>query len=464
MAEFKMPSLGADMEEGTLYDWRVKPGDRVQRGDVVASVETDKGVIDIEVFEEGVVQQILVAEGTCVPVGTVLALILMDGEEVPERVAATAVPLTEPHPMDQRPLILPPAATPAHNGNGGRVRISPVARKRAAELGLDLAQLKGTGAEGAITLTDVEQAAAPPSSPPPPEVERVRVSPVARRMAADLGVDLAGVQGTGPHGTISRADVEQAAAAMIRQQAAAQPQAEPPTPTPPRPAKVEEAAGFQAGMRRAIAAAMSRANRDIPHYYLETRLDMSRALQWLEVENQKRSLKERMLPVVLLLKATAKALGEVPQLNGYWVDDQLQVQEAIHIGFAVALRQGGLVTPAIHHADAQSLDGLMAAVRDVITRTRNGRLRSSDLTDATVTLTSLGDTGVEKVFGVIYPPQVALVGFGKIVEQPWAEKGMMGIRPVLTATLAGDHRATDGRIGAQFLTILDNYLQEPEKL
>jgi len=174
---------------------------------------------------------------------------------------------------------------------------------------------------------------------------------------------------------------------------------------------------------------------------------MSRALPWLEAENQKRSLKERMLPVVLLLKATAKALGDVPQLNGYWVDDQIQVQEAIHIGFAVALRQGGLVTPAIHHADLKNLDELMEAVRGLITRTRSGRLRSSELTDATITLTSLGDTGVEKVYGVIYPPQVALVGFGKIVEQPWAEKGMIGVRPILTATLAGDHRATDGHSG-----------------
>jgi pyruvate dehydrogenase E2 component (dihydrolipoamide acetyltransferase) len=399
-------------------------------------------------------------------VGTVLALILAEGPKVGEMVAATAVPATEPHPMDQHPLVAPSVAQPIPAHNGGRLRVSPVARKRAAELGLDLSQIKGTGPHGAITLTDVEQATKPKTTMPP-EVERVRVSPVARRMAADLGLDLKLVKGTGPHGVISRANVEQAAA-MIQQQAATKPQAERPTPPPEpvltRPAKADDAAGFQVGMRRAIAAAMSRANRDIPHYYLETRIDMSRALQWLEAENQKRSLKERILPVVLLLKATAKALGDVPQLNGYWVDDQLQVQEAIHIGFAVALRQGGLVTPAIHHADLKSLDELMEAVRDLITRMRSGRLRSSELTDATITLTSLGDTGVEKVYGVIYPPQVALVGFGKIVEQPWAEKGMIGVRPVLTATLAGDHRATDGRIGAQFLTVLNNYLQEPEKL
>jgi pyruvate dehydrogenase E2 component (dihydrolipoamide acetyltransferase) len=217
-------------------------------------------------------------------------------------------------------------------------------------------------------------------------------------------------------------------------------------------------------MRRAIAAAMARSNRDIPHYYLETRIDMNRPLRWLETENLKRSLQERILPVVLFIKATAKALDDVPELNGYWLDDQLQPQEAIHVGFAVALRQGGLVTPAIHHADLKSLDELMVAMRDVITRTRSGRLRGSDLTDATITLTNLGDRGVEKVFGVIYPPQVALVGFGKVTEQPWVENGLLGVRPVVTATLAGDHRATDGHRGGQFLDALNKYLQEPETL
>jgi pyruvate dehydrogenase E2 component (dihydrolipoamide acetyltransferase) len=209
---------------------------------------------------------------------------------------------------------------------------------------------------------------------------------------------------------------------------------------------------------------MARSNRDIPHYYLETRIDMNRPLRWLETENLKRSLQERILPVVLFIKATAKALGDVPELNAYWLDDQLQPQEAIHVGFAVALRQGGLVTPAIHHADLKGLDELMVAMRDVITRTRSGRLRGSDLTDATITLTNLGDRGVEKVFGVIYPPQVALVGLGKVTEQPWAENGLLGVRPVVTVTLAGDHRATDGHRGGQFLDALNKYLQEPETL
>jgi pyruvate dehydrogenase E2 component (dihydrolipoamide acetyltransferase) len=319
-----------------------------------------------------------------------------------------------------------------------------------------------------------------------PAGERVRVSPLARKLATELGVDLSRVHGTGSHGAIERVDVERAAAELKAKAGEKKPEvlvpappvtvAAPPVAAPEPVAAVPPVAGepatvarppttdFQVGMRRAIAAAMARSNRDIPHYYLETRIDMSRALRWLETENQKRSIKDRLLPVVVLIKAVARALMDVPELNGYWVDDRHQPQEAINIGFAIALRQGGLVTPAIHHADLKSLDELMEAMRDLITRTRAGRLRSSEMTDPTITLTNLGDMGVEKVYGVIYPPQVALVGFGKITEQPWAENGMLGIRPVITATLAGDHRATDGHRGGQFLDALNRHLQEPEKL
>jgi pyruvate dehydrogenase E2 component (dihydrolipoamide acetyltransferase) len=154
----------------------------------------------------------------------------------------------------------------------------------------------------------------------------------------------------------------------------------------------------------------------------------------------------------------------VPELNGYWVNDHPQPQETIHIGFAISLRQGGLIAPAIHNADLKSLDELMEALRDLIMRVRAGRLRSSEMTSPTITVTNLGDMGVETVYGVIYPPQVALVGFGKIVEQPWVENGMIGIRPILMATLAADHRATDGHQGARFLESLNRHLQEAGKL
>ena len=191
---------------------------------------------------------------------------------------------------------------------------------------------------------------------------------------------------------------------------------------------------------------------------------MECAVRFLESENQKRSVKDRVLVAALLIKAVAKSLNEVPELNGYWIDDRLQPKEAIHIGLAIALRQGGLVAPAIQNADAKSLGELMQAMSDLITRARSGHLRGSELTDGTITITHLGDLGVETVYGVIYPPQVAIVGFGRIVEAPWAEGTMLGVRPVLTATIAGDHRATDGRRGAQFLTVLNRLLQKPENL
>jgi pyruvate dehydrogenase E2 component (dihydrolipoamide acetyltransferase) len=369
-----MPSLGADMEKARMGVWLVEPGDRVKRGQVIAEVETDKGIIEIEVYEDGVVDRIIVESGREVPVGEVLAMIRAEGA-----------------PAGPAVLQAPPAARAAE-----RIRISPAARRKAEELGVDISTLKGTGPDGSITLADVESGQRAKAAPPP-EGEK-------------------------------------------------------------------QAADFAAGMRKAIAAAMARSNREVPHYYLETQVDMSRPLRWLEAENLKRAVKDRVLPVAMLVKAVACALREVPELNGYWTGEGCQVQESINIGFAVTLKKGGLFVPAIHDVDKKSLGELMEAMNDLIVRTRAGRLRGSEMTDATITVTNLGDLGVEAVHGVIYPPQVALVGFGRVTERPWAENGMLGVRPVLTATLAGDHRATDGIVGARFLNTLNRFLQEPEKL
>jgi pyruvate dehydrogenase E2 component (dihydrolipoamide acetyltransferase) len=386
MGEFRMPSLGADMAAGILMHWRVKPGDKVKRGDIIADVETDKGLIEVEVFENGVVNQLLVDPGKKLPVGTLLATIRGEGEPAPKAFGVV------PAPAAAQP---PPKA----------------------------------GVE------------AKPSIPAAP-IARVRASPLARKIAQELGIDLTKVKGTGAGGVIEQADVLQAASVMKEQK-----------PLAP----VEK-------FRRAIAAAMSRSNREIPHYYLETEIAMTKALRWLSAQNTQRSLKERLLPAVLLLKAVAHALRDVPELNGYWIDNELQKKDAVHAGFAIALRQGGLIAPAIHDVHLKTLDELMAAIHDLVPRARSGRLRSSELTDATITVTNLGDLGVKTLFGVIYPPQVALVGFGKIVDQPWAEAGTVVIRPILTATLSADHRATDGLRGAQFLEALNDHLQIPEEL
>jgi pyruvate dehydrogenase E2 component (dihydrolipoamide acetyltransferase) len=449
MSEFKMPSLGADMDAGTLVEWKKKPGDTVKRGDIIAAVETAKGVIDIECFEDGILDEIFFQAGQEVPVGNILATIVSK-EEYGKPKAAPAPKPSEPVKIEK----IPEAA------------ITEAAKASAVKV---VEELKASIA------------------PPPAEGARVRISPLASRMAIELGVDLRQVKGTGPGGAIQRADIERAVAAMkavVQEPVKAPPAAEskpveavtpppiapPVAPTPPveRPPEVvpeqKKTVDFQTAMRQAIAAAMSRSNREIPHYYLETSIDMTNALHWLEEENLKRPIRERLLPVVVLLKAVAKSLTEVPELNGFWIDGGHQVSEAIHIGFAIALRQGGLLTPAIHDADMKTFDELRDAMNDLIIRTRSNRLRSSELTDATITVTSLGDRGVEKVFGVIYPPQVALVGLGKITQQPWAVNGALCVRPVLVATLAGDHRATDGHKGGLFLEALNRNLQEVEKL
>ncbi len=364
MIDFKMPSLGADMAAATMMTWNVKPGDPVKRGDVVAEVETDKGLIEIEVFNDGVIDELVANIGDKLPVGAVLAKIRETAEE------------------------------PA------------------------------------------------PSAEP---VRKVRVSPLARKIAEELGVDLSKVTGSGPGGAIEKADVESAAASQ-------------PKAAPPPPAEVVSP------MRRAIAAAMAKSNREIPHYYLASRIDMTRSMRWLEMENLRRPIQERLLPVVLLLAAVARALKSHPDLNGVWRDDALVRMEAVHINFAIATRQGGLITPAIHDVDKKSIGEIMAALQDLIPRAKDGGLRSSELSDGTITVTSLGELGVESVFGVIYPPQVAILGFGRITDQPWAENGMLGVRPMLHATLAGDHRASDGRTGARFLETLNRHFQQPESL
>lgn len=400
MSDFIMPSLGADMESATLMKWLVNPGDIVKRGDVIAEVETDKGLIEIECFESGKVEKLVAEIGEKIPVGGLIAVI------------GTAEA----------------TAAPAHH-------VSPLARKVAEELGVDITKLTGTGPGGRISREDVEHAAAKPGPPPEPKAGRHRISPLARRLAAEKGVDLAAITGTGPGGTIQSADIEHAI-----------------------PEKGSD------GMRRAIAAAMAKSNREIPHYYLQSHIDMTRALAWLTEQNSHLPIDKRLLPAVILLKTVAKALRDVPGLNGFWVDDRHQISEAIHLGFAISMKGGGLVAPAIHDVDHMTCDEIMTTLRDLIPRARMGRLRSSEVTDATLTVTSLGDLGVESVFGVIYPPQVALVGFGKIIDKPWAENGMLGVRPVMTAALAADHRATDGHLGAQFLEALNRHFQEPESL
>lgn len=370
MIEFKLPSLGSDMDEGKLLAWHVKPGDVVKRGQLVAVVDTSKAAVDIEIWQEGTVAELLVEPGRTVPVGTVLAILREAGDAVAGRAMAP-----------------PPPSAP-----GARARVSPAARKRAGELGVDLATVGGSGADGAVTLEDVERAA--------------------------------------PAGA---------------------------SPAPAMPDK-------QGEMRKAIAAAMSRSKREIPHYYLSEPVPMMVAQDWLAAANAARGVADRMLMAVLQLKAVALALAAYPDLNGHYRDGAHQPSAAVHIGVAISLRQGGLIAPAIHDVAAKPLEQLMRELSGLVRRARAGSLRSSEMSDPTITVTNLGERGVESVHGVIYPPQVALVGFGRILPRPWVRDGTLCAMPALTVSLAADHRVSDGHRGALFLADVRDRLQRPDQL
>jgi pyruvate dehydrogenase E2 component (dihydrolipoamide acetyltransferase) len=217
-------------------------------------------------------------------------------------------------------------------------------------------------------------------------------------------------------------------------------------------------------MRQAIAAAMTRAKREIPHYYLTHTIDLHAALAWLAEENARRPITDRLLYGVLLLKAVALGLREVPELNAVWRGDHAEPRGAVHLGVAISLRGGGLVAPALHDADRQPLGDLMRAFRDLVQRARSGGLRSSELSDPTITVTSLGEQGVESVHGIVYPPQVAIVGFGRVGERPWVVGGAVVARPLVTVTLSADHRVSDGHRGGLFLAAVERLLQAPERL
>jgi len=371
MLTFTLPSLGADMERGRLVEWRVKPGDTVARGQVVAVVDTDKAAIEVECWQPGVVHALLVPVGETVPVGTPLATLLELGE-------------TAPAPGTTEPARAVAAATAT------AVRASPGARERARELGLDLATLAAGSAAGTLTRSDVERAAA---------------APVGARTSGE-GTEL----------------------------------------------------------RRTIAAAMARSKREIPHYYLAETLCVARATAWLERRNEGRPAGARLVLAALLVKSVARAAQEYPDFNGWFQDGAHRPSGQVNVGLAVALRGGGVIAPALAGAERASPDELMRALTDLVTRARAGALRSSEIGTATITITSLGERGVEAVFGVIHAPQVALVGFGSPAERPWVLDGEVRPAPVLVATLAADHRVSDGHRGALFLARIAALVQRPEEL
>jgi pyruvate dehydrogenase E2 component (dihydrolipoamide acetyltransferase) len=387
-----MPPLGASVEAGTLVEWLKGPGDPVAVGAVVAIVDTEKATIEVDVpaisadsDDNGVIESVEFNPGDTVPIGAVLAMI------------RHAVPAQPPVVQPARPI--PPAR---------RMSVSPMAQKLAADLGVDLTQIEGTGPQGAITSEDVQ-----------------RADPTFKRR---------------------RASVPSAA------------QARPPGPL--AEASVEETLEIQ----RQITASLSARKLEIPHHHLSATIDMNASLTWLHKQNERRSTAGRLPPIALLVKAVALALRERPELNGFWIDREFRRGPGIHVGCAIPSRGRGFVSPALLDADHMDLDTLGQKLTDLAARARSGSLRSSELSTSTITVTSVGDEGADLTFGIVNAPQVALVGLGRIAERPWVANGKIEARPLVTITLSADARATDPRHGGSFLAALDRLLQKPQGL
>lgn len=487
MHEFVMPSLGADMESGTFVEWLVQPGETVRRGQVVCVVETQKGAVEVEIWESGIVERLVAEPGQTIPVGGVMAIIAAEEEATATAPAAPVAPVVRVAEGREagKGMQVAPVAAGARLRRQSR-RMAPGMRPRDDEAATTLT------AGGHIATSAGERST-------PMTRERVKATPAARRRAAELGIELAGVAPGGAGGVVRLGDVERLASAASGAVVGAKRQGRPsgkawgeasgelpstvlgkvsvevpgtlPAKTPgevrgkptrePAPAVTD---ARKAAMRDAIAAAMARSNRDIPHYYLGTTIDVEAALAWLEARNEGLPVAERALFAVPLLRAVVRALADVPALNGWCVEGRFEAVPSVNLGVAIALRGGGLVTPALRDAGRLGFAELSARLRDLLMRARSGRLRSSELTDTTITVTNLGDLGVETVYGVIYPPQVALVGFGRVTERPWAQDGKLWVARTVRATLAADHRVTDGAVGARFLARLAGYLHEPETL
>ncbi len=416
-----MPSLCADMTEGTLVEWQASPGEALDKGDIIALRESQKGLIEMEVYQPGVITELLLEPVVTVPVGSVMARMSVEGEAAPpaapepshpvEQAAAIKAPVNK-EPVIKAPVIKVPAVSPGQPHEEAvpqpvrprqGVLASPVVRKLAGEQQLDLSQLSGSGPGGAILLRDLPASA--------PEVKTAE----------------------------TRTDIK----------------------TKTRTAASPDTA---LAMRSAIAAAMEKSKREIPHYYLSQEMDITQAQRWLADFNADRGPEERILLLALMLKAIAQSLHKYPALNGYYQQQTFTPNRAVHIGNVISLREGGLVVPAIHDVDQLSVEAIMMRLRDLSERSRRGVLRSSELMDASITVSNMGERGSDLLFGVIYPPQVAIIGIGKPRNTMLVKGDQPRVADVVTVSLAADHRVSDGMTGARFLNALANTLQKPEKL
>ncbi len=431
--EIFMPALSPTMEKGTLAKWLVKEGDTVESGDVIAEIETDKATMEVESIDDGTVAKILIGEGTDdVPVGQIIALLAEEGEDA----SAIEVPTAAPEPAA-------PAAVEAAP--------EPVA----APVPGPVAEMYPTAVNNQIT--DAVSG------------NRVKASPLAKRIAKQEGLDLAAVSGTGPHGRIVKRDIEAAMAAGTAVTAGAEPAGKPQQPAT-APASAPEYGPHDdipfreerlSNMRKTIAKRLTESKTTVPHFYLTIDCELDKLLAQRKDLNAKLADSGVKLSVNdFIIRASALALKKVPAANVQYAGDKMYWYERADISVAVAI-EGGLVTPVVRGADQKGLAEISADVKDLATRARDGKLMPEDYAGGTFSISNLGMFGIKEFGAVINPPQGAILAVGAGEQRPVVKDGALAVATVMSCTMSCDHRAIDGAVGAEFLAAFKSYIEDP---
>ena len=434
-----MPALEMAQETGKVVHWLKRPGDAVRKGEPIVEIETDKVTVEIEAPASGVLRDVTANEGDVVPVGRTIALIVAAGEAA---VAAAAAPVMPAASAAATGAI--PAAPQAGGSPAGAVKASPLARRIAEQHGVDLGRI--STASGRIEKADVlayVESRKPAAAGNGRAGRLVAASPKARRLAAERGLDLAALRGSGPGGAVLADDVP----------AAARPAATPARSAPPR-----EAAPGVGTVWRIMAERMTASWTTAPHFYLVREVNVSRLAAWLE--QARKQTGAHVTYTDLLVKLVAAALSRHPRANASWRDGAIAQNADINIGLAVAI-DDGLVVPVIHRADSLRLPEIAARRADVVGRAQAGKLRPADIQGGGFTISNLGMFGVDAFSAIVNPPQAAILAVGRIADRVVALNGQPAVQPTMVLTLSCDHRALDGARAAQFLGTLADLVEEP---
>ena len=475
MTDILMPALSPTMEEGSLAKWLVKVGDKVRSGDVIAEIETDKATMEVEAVDEGVIDEIVVQAGAeGVKVGALIAVLLAEGEErgaARPAAAAAPAPKAEPAPAPAAPAAAPaPAARSASSEQG----LAPSVRRIAAEEGLDVSNVAGTGRGGRVTKGDALAALSGGGSVARSSGDRVVASPYARKLAGQKGFTLGDIPGTGPNGRIIARDVEGFTPSAKPAAAAAAPEAKAAAPAGAAPAAGKlpalEALGIPPGsydvvpldgMRKAIARRLTDSFRDIPHFPLSVDIELTNLLagrvtinQLLEKEGVKVSVND------LLIKACGVALKRVPEANASFTPDGIAMHHHADVAVAVAI-EGGLITPIIRAVEYKGLAQISKEMKDLAKRARERKLKPEEFQGGTFSLSNLGMFGVKSFSSIINPPQGCILSVGAGEKRPWVRDGQLVVADVMTVTLTCDHRVVDGAVGARFLQAFKALIEDP---